>query len=226
MSVNENNVSQLRRRLLNVSGWLILLAAIVLAFRPATFSSTPTVDDASSSITTIRPNPHIGPLDAPVTIVEFGDFACPACGVWNESGTIERVLEKYGDQVRFVWADFPSVTPASPNAAEAARCAYDQGKFWEYHDYLYVHMEALGVNDLKVYASLLDLDRTQFDQCLDTEARKVEISLDFQDAVHRSVGVLPTFFIQTDLGEIRLVGPPTFEQLVSIIDHLLAQQNP
>jgi protein-disulfide isomerase len=115
---------------------------------------------------------------------------------------------------------------ASPDAAEAARCAYDQGKFWEYHDYLYAHMEALGVNDLKVYASLLDLDRTQFDQCLDTEARKAEISLDFQDAVHRSVGVLPTFFIQSNSGEQRLVGPPTFEQLVAIIDPLLAQQAP
>jgi protein-disulfide isomerase len=168
--------------------------------------------------------PH-RPLDAPVTIVEFGD-CLPACGVWNESGTIERVLEKYGNKVRFVWADFPSVTLASPDAAEAARCAYDQGKFWEYHDYLYSHMEALGKNDLKVYASLLDLDRTQFDQCLDTEARKAEISLDFQDAVYRKVGVLPTFFIQSDSGEKRLVGPPTFEQLVAIIDPLLAQLNP
>jgi protein-disulfide isomerase len=228
LSINENKnekISQLRRRLLNSTGWLILLITIVLALRPTGISATRTVEGASST-TTDRPNPHIGPLDAPITIVEFGDFACPACSIWNESGTIEKVLEKYGDRVRFVWADYPSVTLASPDAAEAARCAYDQGKFWEYHDYLYTHMEALGVNDLKVYASLLDLDRTQFDQCLDTEARKAEISLDFQDAVYRSVGVLPTFFIQTASGEIRLVGPPSFEQLVAIIDPLLAQQNP
>jgi len=229
MSINENKtekVSQWKGRLLNVSGWLILLTAIVLALRPTALPSPLNSPPPPASTTTDRPNPHIGPLDAPVTIVEFGDFACPACGVWNESGTIERILEKYGDQVRFVWADFPSVTLASPDAAEAARCAYDQGKFWEYHDYLYAHMEALGVNDLKVYASLLELDRTQFDQCLDTEARKAEISLDFQDAVYRSVGVLPTFFIQSDAGEKRLVGPPTFEQLVAVIDPLLAQLNP
>jgi len=226
MSINENKTekdSQLWGRLLNATGWLVLLAAIVLALRPTALPSPLNSPTPSASATTDRPNPHIGPLDAPITIVEFGDFACPACGVWNESGTIERVLEKYGDQVRFVWADFPSVTLASPDAAEAARCAYDQGKFWEYHDYLYAHMEALGKNDLKVYASLLDLDRTQFDQCLDTEARKAEISLDFQDAVYRRVGVLPTFFIQSDSGEQRLVGPPTFEQLVAIIDPLLAQ---
>ena len=218
-----NRVYQWGKQLFSASGWLVLLTAIVLALRPTALPSPLNSPTPSASTTTNRPNPHIGPLDAPITIVEFGDFACPACGVWNESGTIERVLEKYGDQVRFVWADFPSVTPASPDAAEAARCAYDQGRFWEYHDYLYAHMEALGVNDLKVYASLLDLDRTQFDQCIDTEARKAEISLDFQDAVYRSVGVLPTFFIQTDSGEKRLVGPPTFEQLVAIIDPLLAQ---
>lgn len=225
MSIGENKtekVSQMRRRLLNTSGWLILLIAIVLALRPARLFAT-TVEDTSSP-TTDRRNPHIGPLDAPITIVEFGDFACPACGVWSQSGTIEKILEKYGDRVRFVWADFPSVTLESPKAAEAARCAYDQGKFWEYHDYLYAHMEALGANDLKVYASLLALDRPQFDQCLDSEARKAEISRDFQDAAYRQVGVLPTFFIQTDVGETRLVGPPSFEHLVSIIDPLLAQQ--
>ena len=229
MSICENKTekaSQLKECLLNISGWLMLLTAIILALRPTALPSPLNSPTPSASTTTDRPNPHIGPMDAPITIVEFGDFACPACGVWNESGTIERVLEKYGDKVRFVWADFPSVTLASPDAAEVARCAYDHDKFWEYHDYLYAHMEALGKNDLKVYANLLDLDRTQFDQCLDTEARKAEISLDFQDAVYRSVGVLPTFFIQSDSGEKRLVGPPTFEQLVAIIDPLLAQLNP
>jgi len=200
-----------------------MLIAVVLALRPTRISATPAVDVVPP--TADRRNPHIGPLDAPITIVEFGDFACPACGVWSQSGTIEKVLDKYGDQVRFVWADFPSVTLESPKAAEAARCAYDQGKFWEYHDYLYAHMEALGANDLKVYASLLALDRTEFDQCLDSGARKAEISRDFRDAAYRQVGVLPTFFIQTDLGETRLVGPPSFEQLVLIIDPLLAKQN-
>lgn len=225
MSINgpeTQKASQLRRRLLNASGWLILSIAVVLALRPTALSAAPAAGNNAAS-TTDRPNPHIGPLDAPITIVEFGDFACPACGVWNESGTIEKVLEKYGDRVRFVWADYPAVSLESSKAAEAARCAYDQGKFWEYHDYLYAHMDALGVNDLKVYASLLGLDRTQFDQCLDTGAREAEVTRDFRDAVSRQVFVLPTFIIQTHAGEKRLVGPPSFEQLVSAIDPFLAQ---
>jgi predicted DsbA family dithiol-disulfide isomerase len=80
-------------------------------------------------------------------------------------------------------------------------------------------MEALGKNDLKVYASLLGLERTQFDQCLDSGARKGEITNDFRDAVDRHVGVLPTFYVN----EIRLAGPPSFELLVSVIDPILAQ---
>lgn len=222
-----NKVAQWFQQLSAVTGWLILLTAIILALRPTTLPTSPDIKDDAILFTPAiadRPNPHIGPLDAPVTIVEFGDFACPACGVWNESGILEKVLEKYGDQVRFVWADFPSVTLDSPKAAEAARCAYDQNKFWEYHDYLYPRMEALGVNDLKVYASLLGLDRTQFDQCLDTGMRKTEVSNDFRDAVNRHIGVLPTFYIQAGSYEKRLVGPPSFELLVSVIDPILARK--
>ena len=222
-----NKVAQWGRQLLSVTGWLILLLAIVLALRPiATPAPLDAKVDATISTPAIidRPNPHIGSLDAPVTIVEFGDFSCPACGVWNESGTIERVLDKYGDQVRFVWADFPSVSLDSANAAEAARCAYDQDKFWEYHDYLYSHMETLGTNDLKVYANLLGLNQAQFDQCLDTGARAAEVTNDFRDAVKRHIGVLPTFYIQSALSETRLVGPPSYELLVSVIDPILARK--
>ena len=235
MSINPDNpiepqaskpdkVSRWRRGSLTAVGWLVLLTAVVLALRPTAFPSSPNIEAApilSASAIAGRPNPHIGPLDAPVTLVEFGDFACPACGVWNQSGTLQNVISKYGDRVRFVWADYPSVTLDSPRAAEAARCAYDQGKFWEYHDYLFSHMEALGVNALKVYASLLGLERTQFDQCLDSGARKAEVLLDFQDALLRQVGVLPTFYV-VHIDETRLVGPPSFELLVSVIDPILA----
>ena len=209
------------RWVLKATGLLVLLVAIIFALRPTAISSPTNIENAPTlSISGIveRPNPHIGPLDAPVTIVEFSDFACPACSVWNESGVLEKVFEKYRDKVRFVWADFPSVTLESQKAAEAGRCAYDQDKFWEYHDYLFAHIEALGENDLKVYASFLGLDRAQFDQCLDSGARKEEVMIDYRDALVRKVGVLPTFYVN----ETRLVGPPSFELLVSVIDPILA----
>ena len=92
-----NKVSQWGKQLLSATGWLILLTAVVLALRPTALSAKPNVENVSSSSTTTNhPNPHSGRLHAPVTIVEFGD------------------------QLSIVWADFPSVTPASPDAAEAA----------------------------------------------------------------------------------------------------------
>ena len=208
-----NKISQWYRQLLSIAGWLILLTAVILALRPISHPALVVVN---------RRNPHKGPLSAPATIVEFGDFACTVCGVWNESGILEKIINKYGDQVRFVWADSPAVTLNSSKAAEAARCAYDQGKFWEYHDYLFSHMEMLGVNDLKVYANFLGLDQPQFDQCLDSGARAEEVNNDFKDAVKRDITVLPTFYIQSALSETRLVGPPSYELLVSVIDPILA----
>jgi protein-disulfide isomerase len=209
--------SQWGRRFKASVGWLILLAAIILAVRP---SPSATGRTPSVSPDTLQPNPSIGPEDASVTILEFADFACPACGIWSESGIPEKIVDKYGDQVRIVWADFPSVTPDSRKAAEAARCAYDQGMFWEYHDYLYAHMEEQSINDLKVYATLLGLDRTLFDQCLDGDERAEEIAIDYRHAIDKSVGVLPTFYVN----DIRLAGPPSFELLVSVIDPILAEE--
>ena len=210
-----NKIFQWGKRLLSVIGWLTLLTAVILALRPISHPA---------SVVVTRRNPHKGPLSAPATIVEFGDFACTVCGVWNESGILEKIINKYGDQVRFVWADSPGVTLNSSKAAEAARCAYDQDKFWEYHDFLFSHMEMIGVNDLKVYANFLGLNQTQFDQCLDTGARAEEINNDFRDAVKRGVAVLPTFYIQSKLSETRLVGPPSYDLLVSVIDPILASK--
>ena len=82
------------------------------------------------------------------------------------------MLAEYGDQVQFVWRDFPIITAQSPKAAEAGQCAFDQGKFWEYHDYLFERANSLSVSDLKAYAREVGLDGEQFDQCLDFRAEQ------------------------------------------------------
>ena len=78
--------------------------------------------------------PALGPATAPVTIVEYADFGCPACWEWYKLGILNQLRAKYGDQIRFVWRDFPVITLLSPKAAEAGQCAHEQGKFWEFHD--------------------------------------------------------------------------------------------
>lgn len=85
----------------------------------------------------------------------------------------------YGDQVQFVWKDFPVITAQSPQAAEAGQCAFDQGKFWEYHDFLYEEAYSLNDDALEAYAAQIGLDAATFNQCLDSgqNRAKVEQSL-------------------------------------------------
>jgi protein-disulfide isomerase len=131
---------------------------------------------------------------------------------------MDEVLAQYGNKVRFVWRDFPIITPQSPKAAEAGQCAFDQGKFWEYHDLLYERAPALSVSDLKSYASELGFDTATFDQCLDSGQYQGKVDRSFQDArAHHFVGT-PSFLVNGQ----PLAGPPSLETLQSLIDTILA----
>ncbi len=137
------------RSLLRLAGHIFLFLVIALIVQPQGMAKAVAMLD--------RPNPQIGPKDAPVTIVEFGDYGCSSCMVWAAAGMRQQLLDKYGDKLRFVWADFPVITLESPKAAEAGRCAYDQGKFWEYQDYVYNHYEGIETGFLKLYAERVGL---------------------------------------------------------------------
>ena len=123
-------------------------------------------------------DPSMGPIDAPVTIVEFSDFQCPFCA--RVQPTVKQIVEEYGDQVRIIYRDFPlGFHQDAQKAAEAAECADDQGMFWEYHDLLFANQGALGVESLKQHATDLGLDRTEFDSCLDSGRYENEVKEDF-----------------------------------------------
>jgi protein-disulfide isomerase len=216
----------LRVRLLLISLGVILLVGLMIGvIFPSVFSnmltSTNTMAGKADSITIkeIRPNPQIGPKDAPVTIVEFGDFACPACREWAQNGMREQLLNKYKGQLRFVWADFPVITLDSPKAAEAGRCAYDQDKFWEYQDYLYINYKGADNASLKSYATAVGLNRWLFDLCLDSGAKKDEVDLDFLDAMNRFLSNTPTFLIND---RVRVIGLTSIEAFSTYIDPILA----
>ncbi len=163
-------------------------------------------------------DPTLGSAGALVTIVEYGDFGCPSCRAWHQAGVLDQIRAQYGDQVQFVWRDFPVITAQSPKAAEAAQCAYDQGKFWEYHDLLYERAQGLGIADLKSYAAELDLDIERFDRCLDSGQHRSTVERDLQDALQRWFRGTPSFLVNDQV----LVGPPTFEYLQTLIDPILA----
>lgn len=162
-------------------------------------------------------NPTIGSETAKVVITEYGDFGCPSCRAWHNAGIMEQIIATYGDQVQFVWKDFPVITAQSPKAAEAGQCAFDQGKFWEYHDYLYENASSLSVNDLKLYATQLGLDTEKFNACLDSGQNFAKVNQNLGEARTLGLPGTPSFLVNGK----KLIGPPSLETLKTTIDEIL-----
>ena len=165
-------------------------------------------------------DPFTGPVGAPVTIVEFTDFQCPACAAMHP--VLEEVLKSYGDRVRFVVRDFPLQQHEwARKAAEAANAAKAQGKFFEYAALLFQRQKALDVPSLKKYASELGLDRTRFDAELDKGIYAAEVKHDMDDGEMYGVGSTPSIFINGVL-----LTTLSAEGLREAIDHAAAAKKP
>lgn len=143
----------------------------------------------------VSQNDHIeGPANAAVTLVEYGDYECPYCG--EVEPWIKQIQQQMGDQLRFVFRNFPlSQHPYAEIAAESAEAAGAQGKFWEMHDLLYQHQDALEPQDLMRYAQQIGLNTSEFSQALEAHAERQRVQADFQCGVESGVQGTPTFFI-------------------------------
>ncbi|MBK8030207.1 MAG: DsbA family protein [Chloroflexi bacterium] len=139
-------------------------------------------------------DPFVGPEDAPITIVEFGDFRCGYCRRHFEE-TFEPLLAAYEGEVRYVFRDYPILSQESLVAALAAECAHDQGAFWEFHDRVYSNQNVLTREQFISYATELGLDTATFTTCLDEQQHLDEVVQDYQDGQTLGVGGTPTFFI-------------------------------
>jgi protein-disulfide isomerase len=162
-------------------------------------------------------DPSLGPANAPVTLIEYGDFGCPTCKAWYRSHALEQILAKYPNKILFIWRDFPIITSDSPKAAEAGQCAFDQGKFWPFHDIVYDHAPAISVEDLKSYAASVGLGVKTFDRCLDSGQDAAKVNQSLQDAYSHGFQGTPSFLLNGQ----PIVGPPSFAYLVSLIDPIL-----
>ncbi len=160
-------------------------------------------------------DPSIGPKNAPVTIVEFSDFYCGYCKRFHDE-TLDALFEEYGDQIRYVYRDFPVVGGVDP--AMAAECADDQGAFWDYHDELFVDPRSYtSAGSLVDLAVALDLDEEEFSECLGNSTHEDEINNDLKDGQSYGVTGTPTFFING----VRLVGAQPLSAFKAIIDEAL-----
>jgi len=138
----------------------------------------------------VRGNPK-----ARVMIVEFSDFQCPYCS--QVEATLKSVLAKHENTVALAFRDMPitQIHPFAEGAAEASRCAGEQGKFWEYHDLLFADQGKLDRNGLIANAAKLQLDAKQFETCISAEKYKAQIQQDNQDGMRAGVSGTPGFFI-------------------------------
>lgn len=166
-------------------------------------------------------DPALGSTEAPVTIVEFGDFECPAC---KESlPALQQLRSLYPEQVRFVYRDFPIAShPQARPAAEAAHCAHEQGQFWAYHDALFAQAPDLKPSDYLRLAESLKLNTGEFTACLSSNRPKAAVGRDVMDARRIGLSGTPTFFINGRY----MVGLQTLEALREAVEReLLAVRN-
>jgi protein-disulfide isomerase len=162
----------------------------------------------------LRGNPQ-----APVMVVEFSDFQCPYCR--QVEPTLKQLLAKYPDKVSLAYRDLPipSIHPQAELAAEASRCALEQGKFWEYHDRLYnnSNLERPALLD---DARALKLDDKQFDACLASGKYKAEVDRDVKEGTQAGVSGTPGFFING----VFLSGSLPLDTFARTVDEELARK--
>ncbi len=164
-------------------------------------------------------DPSFGAADAPITIIEFSDFECPFCQRYATQ-THAQLIDTYGDQIRFVYKDFPltSIHPQAFPAALAAQCANEQGAFWAYHDLLFSQQLPLGDETYLAYAEDLSLDVADFTACYEEQRHLAAVQADFDFANTLGVSSTPTFFING----IAVIGAQPFSVFAQIIDYELA----
>lgn len=187
---------------------------------------------SNGTIDLSRASPVLGSSSSPVTIVEFGDYQCPECDAWfkNQEPAIKTNYIDTNKAVLY-FVDFPWAGSDSIAAAEASYCAADQGKYWEYHEYLYQHQGGIqtgwaSTSNLKSYAATLGLDTSQFNSCLDSGKYSERVDHNRQVGVSKGVSGTPTFFIMSSTGTMQEITGPQPAAVFSNVINSFTQATP
>ncbi len=166
---------------------------------------------AGSVVRDVAPDDHVlGNADAPITLIEYGDFECPHCGAAYP--IVHEVIDRMGADLRFVFRNFPvqESHPHAMHAAQAAEAAGAQGKFWEMHDQLFEHQDALRDSDLAGYADAIGIDADRVRKELKAGTHEEKVRRDFMGGVRSGVNGTPTFFINGTRFDGNWSEPDTF----------------
>ncbi len=222
-----------------IAGAILLVGGLfILAAVPGSSSATPSAATAVSDIVLPPKHPHphaemnvVGDPNAPVTIIEYSDFQCPFCGKFARE-TEPRILQDYvvPGKVRLVYRTFGNwIGPESLLAAEAAYCAGDQGKFWDFHDILFYnqHGENRGAFTrprIEKMAQMLKLDMQKFNACLDSHKYQQQAMQDLKDGQAAGVKGTPSFFVIAPDGSQQFIeGALPYARFKEAIDAALAK---
>ncbi|MBA4436348.1 MAG: DsbA family protein [Nitrosopumilaceae archaeon] len=220
---------------MNKKGVIIGVVVIaIIAGVAVSFSSTPSetvnfdMSRTHGTISTAMGSPILGDPNAPVTIVEFGDYQCHQCYNWFHD-TKPSITRDYIDtgKVNLVFVDMAFLGRDSSPAAQATYCAEDQGKYWEYHDMLYNAQEdkidggwANGER-LKAFAFSMGLDMELFESCLDSGKYSKRVQYNTQQARDHGVKGTPGFFIVGSDGQLQIGGAQPFSVFKQVLDQLV-----
>jgi protein-disulfide isomerase len=191
--------------------------------------------DARNAVLNIGGLPTQGDQNAKLTIVEFSDYQCPFCGrfVQETLPQIENAYIKSG-AVRYVFSDLPleAIHPQALKAAEAARCAGEQGRYWEMHNQLFKNQAALSPRELSLHAQFINLDQPKFQQCLATDKYADQLHQSIVQAQSVGIDGTPAFLIGLTIPgkeQMRVVqvmfGAQPYSSFKAVIDRLLTSQN-
>lgn len=182
-------------------------------------SRPPSMDNPDSRFTVSAASDHIlGSPDAPIIMVEFGDFNCGFCRRFYDE-TLPQLIENYGDRMQFIYRDYPILAESSVTAAVAARCAGEQGAFWEYHDLLYENQGLFNqVGGFAALAGQLNLDVDSFNTCVDDQRYLSGVVTDYQEGQSFGIRGTPAFFINGR----PISGAQPYEVFAGVIEEELA----
>lgn len=205
-----------RWHILTSLAFLMVLTFIFFALASARQDKISIVQPTTTALsapTVSIADPQIGAENPTVTIIEFADFSCDACK--TSSTTLAQLLNTYPDDVRIVWKDFPNETKDAEAtiAAVAARCAAEQGAFWQYHDELYSRQSQLSSTTYANIAEALELNTTAFNTCLTNSKTLPLVRKSFEEGLALSITATPTLFIN---GE-RSVGAVNLNDLEQLV---------
>lgn len=205
--------------------WFIVIVAVVGGIvLLAKYGGSSSGGTSTKTVTAVSPDDWTkGKVDSPVTVIEYSDLQCPACGAYYP--TVKRLIDTYGDRVLFVYRHFPlrSIHKNAQLAAQYAEAAGQQGKFWELHDQLFEAQtewadEGNPEGKFKEYAEKIGLDTDRLATDANAQAARDRVNNDYNSGNVANVSATPTFFVNGK----KIAIPRSYEDFAKILDDALA----